>query len=250
MGSIISLIILIVALVCLVVQIIIIIRFMKQRNGYKEKEALIEKYLKEQNEHYEYLVKRECETRRFREDMSKHVRKLSELLAKKQYEEFDKYLDTVDMELHSFGNMVTVNNGIVDAILNRYYAQAKDCGVTMTVKGRMPDECYIDAYDLCCVFTNVISNALEAALDSAEKVMTIDCRYTPKNIIIVARNSYKGKRSVENGKIKTRKSDMNYHGLGMENIRDSVAKYNGTVDIEVRGHEFIMTVLMAYGKES
>lgn len=249
MGSSISLIIFVIALICLIIQIIVLVRLAKERNGYREKETLTEKYLKEQNEHYEYLAKRECETRRFREDMSNHMRRLSELLSKEQYEEFDRYLDKLDMELHSFSNVVTVNNGIVDAILNRYYAQAKECGVTMTVKGRMPDECYIDTYDLCCIFTNVISNALEAALDSDEKVMSIDCRYTPKNIIIVARNSYKGKRSVENGKIKTRKSDMSYHGLGMENIRDSVAKYNGTVDIEVRGHEFIMTVLMAYGKE-
>ena len=44
-------------------------------------------------------------------------------------------------------------------------------GITMEVKGRFPEECAIDAYDLCTIFSNILSNALEAAVETEEKTI-------------------------------------------------------------------------------
>lgn len=220
----------------------VILLFM-QRNLYKEKKLVTEKYLNEQKNHYEYLENREKETKKFRHDLRSHMQMLSDFAKHGQYDKFDKYLEKIDIKIESLGNIITVQNGIVDAIINQYYSKAKQSGIEMVVKGRFPEDCVIDAYDLCTIFSNVLSNAFEAATEAIEKIITVDCRYTEKNIIIVVTNSFSDVGQFGDGKIKTHKEDVDYHGYGLENIKDSIEKYNGVLDIEVKGGKFILTIL-------
>ncbi len=220
----------------------VILLFM-QRNVYKEKKQITEKYLNEQKNHYEYLDKREKETKKFRHDLRNHMQMLSSFARNHQYDEFDKYLETIEMKIESFGNLVTVHNGIVDAVINQFYSKAIQNNIKMEVRGRFPEDCAIDAYDLCTIFSNVLSNALEAAIETDEKLVTVECRYTDKNIIVVVTNSF---TNDGNETIKTRKDDLDYHGYGLENTKDSVEKYHGVFDIETKDNLFILKILFNY----
>ena len=220
----------------------VILLFM-QRNVYKEKKQITEKYLNEQKNHYEYLDKREKETKKFRHDLRNHMQMLSNFARNHQYGEFDKYLETIEMKIESFGNLVTVHNGIVDAVINQFYSKAIQNNIKMEVRGRFPEDCAIDAYDLCTIFSNVLSNALEAAIETDEKLVTVECRYTDKNIIVVVTNSF---INDGNETIKTRKDDLDYHGYGLENTKDSVDKYHGVFDIETKDNLFILKILFNY----
>ena len=223
----------------------VILLFM-QRNVYKEKKQIIEKYLNEQQGHYEYLERREIETKKFRHDLRNHMQMLSNMAKDHQYDKFDRYLEKIDIKIESFGNIITVQNGIVDAIINQYYSKALQNNVKMEVKGRFPEDCAIDAYDLCTMFSNVLSNALEAATETEEKIITVDCRYTDKNIIVVVKNSFNNVGQFGNGQMITHKEDVDYHGYGLENIKDSIEKYNGVLDIDIKNDMFILTLLFNY----
>ena len=63
------------------------------------------------------------------------------------------------------------------------------------------------------------------------------------NIIIAVRNSYNSEKNNGSSQWKTRKEDTDYHGYGLENIRDSVDKYHGVFDIETKDNMFILTIL-------
>ena len=220
----------------------VILLFM-QRNVYKEKKQITEKYLNEQKNHYEYLDKREKETKKFRHDLRNHMQMLSNFARNHQYDDFDKYLETIEMKIESFGNIITVHNGIVDAVINQFYSKAIQNNIKMEVRGRFPEDCAIDAYDLCTIFSNVLSNALEAAIETDEKLVTVECRYTDKNIIVVVTNSF---INDGNETTKTRKDDLDYHGYGLENTKDSIEKYHGVFDIETKDNLFILKILFNY----
>lgn len=228
------------------IQLASVILLFTQRNVYKEKEELTDKYLNEQKSHYEYLENREKETKKFRHDLKSHMEMISSLAKECQYERMNAYLEQMNIRIDDFGNVVTVQNGIVDAIINQYYAKAQSCGVSMDVKGRFPVDCAIDAFDLCTIFSNVLSNALEAAKETEEKHILVECVYTEMSIMIIVSNSYKPDAINGGGKWKTRKADLDYHGYGLENIKDSVEKYKGGLDIETKDNIFSLRILFSY----
>lgn len=225
------------------IQLAAVILLFTQRNVYKEKEAITDKYLNEQKSHYEYLENREKETKKFRHDLRSHMEVISNMANNHEYERMNSYLEKIHMKIDTFGNIITVQNGIVDAIINQYYAKAEQSNVKMEVKGRFPADCMIDAYDLCTIFSNILSNAFEAAIETEEKFILVECRYTDTNIIIAVRNSYNSEKNNGSSQWKTRKEDTDYHGYGLENIRDSVDKYHGVFDIETKDNMFILTIL-------
>lgn len=225
------------------VQLASVILLFTQRNVYKEKKALTDKYLDDQKNHYEYLENREKDTKKFRHDLVNHMEMISNLAKTRQYDRIDAYLEQMHIKINDFGNLVTVHNGIVDAIINQYYAKAQECGVSMEVRGRFPVDCAIDAFDLCTIFSNVLSNALEAAKESDEKRISVECAYTDMSIMIIVTNSYKPEASNGSAPWRTRKSNSDYHGYGLENIKDSVKKYKGDLDIETEDNIFILRIL-------
>ena len=99
---------------------------------------------------------------------------ISNLAKNHEYDKIDEYIEQMHERIDTFGNLITVQNSIVDAIINQYYARAEQSGVTMEVKGRFPMDCNIDTYDLCTIFSNVLSNALEAALETDEKYVSME----------------------------------------------------------------------------
>lgn len=225
------------------IQLCAVILLSMQRNLYKEKKLLTEKYLNEQKNHYEYLEEREKETKKFRHDFRSHLELISNLAKHNEYAEIDKYLEKMHIKIEQLGNNVTVQNGIVDAIINQYYAKALQNDIKMEVKGRFPEHCDIDAYDICTIFSNVLSNAFEAASETKEKMMSVECRYTDRNLIIVVKNSFDNAGQNGNALLKTRKGNVDYHGYGLENMKESVTRYNGIFNIETEDNLFTLTIV-------
>lgn len=231
------------AIIGMFIQLAAVILFFAQRNLYKEKEIIADKYLNEQISHYEYLENREKETKKFRHDLRSHMETISSLANQHEYERMNSYLEQMNMRIESFRNMVTVHNGIVDAIMNQYYAKALENGIKMQVKGRLPADLNIDAFDLCTIFSNLLSNAYEAAIKTEEKYISMECRFNDKNIIIAVKNSYDAAGQTEGMGWTTSKEDTDYHGYGLENIRDSVKKYNGVFDIDTQDNYFLLMIM-------
>lgn len=224
------------------VQLGAVILLKVSNNISREKELEAKIYLKEQQQYYEYLERRERNTKKFRHDVRNHLELLTEFIAKKQYKEVDEYLERINIKIDELGNAISLGNGIAEAIVNKYYYQALNLGINMKVSGAFPTECRIDAFDLCTIFSNILSNALEAASESEKKMVYLDCRYNDKNIIINIRNTYKDQGQFKDNYFVTTKSNREYHGFGLENVKECIERNNGLIDIEVEKEEFIETI--------
>ena len=162
----------------------------------------------------------------------------------KNSEEYDKYLGEVTERVGRLRKKISVYNDVVDAILYKFYDIAEKNNIKFTVTGHMPQTCNIETYDLCSLFYNLLSNAVEASQKSDKKEIEVDLSYVDEDIIIKIKNYYNGKLKTKDGEVITEKSDKNLHGWGMQNAKDSENKYNGVMDIEIDNNIFSVTVLL------
>lgn len=233
----------------ILIQIVLLINALITRNVYKENETLAKKYLDNQNDHYHYLEKREVETKKFRHDIRNHLLILENLFAKKDYEGAEQYLSTLNDKVNAFGNHISVNNGIADAILNKYYDEALEKGIELKVTGHFPMVCHISAYDICTVLSNLLSNAILAEEQAEKDVVSLVIRYTEEEVLLVIENDYKHELKMENDVLKTTKAESLGHGYGLINVREVVEKNGGSISISTENYKFKAMLVMKNGNK-
>ena len=225
------------------IEIAMVMMLAVSRIDYKERNEFNQRFLEEQKNHYKYLEERERETKLFRHDIRNHLNCIVEGWREEKYDEVGNYIEHLCGCIEKFGNTITVNNGIVDAILNRYYSEAKEKDILMNINGQIPENCMIEAYDLCTIFSNLLSNAIEAAEKSKDRCIEVKCGYKDDKIVLSVENDYDGKVNMKNGRYITNKKNDNYHGYGLINVNRSVEKYSGSINIQT-GDRFTVNVLL------
>lgn len=211
------------------------------REVYKERDLLNQKYLKLQESHYKYLEQRETATKKFRHDMRNHIYILQHLLEQGKQEEAKQYAGEMEQHFNAMGTPISVNHGIVDAILNKYAAECEEKNIALSVKGYMPQECRISSFDLCVIFSNLLSNAIEATENCVEKKICLELRHEEGDFMLCIKNTYDGKLIEKDGSIQTRKQDKEMHGYGLANVKECVARNQGHMYIKTQ-EEFVVSI--------
>lgn len=228
----------------LLIQLVLLINTLVTRNVHKENEKLAKQFLEKQNEHYQYLEKREYETKKFRHDIKNHLILLENFMSTKKFEEAQEYLSTINEKVSSFSNQISVNNGIADAILNRFYTEAKEKGITLKVSGHFPMECYITAYDICTILSNLLSNAILAETETEGNEVLMNIKYTDNKVLLTVENDYANELNEVDGVFKTTKQDSLGHGYGLSNVKECVEKNGGYLSISTENHRFKVMIMM------
>lgn len=227
------------------IQIGLMIALIISRNVYREKEYLAAKYLEEQKIHYEYLENRERLTKKFRHDIKNHLIIVNDLMHKQEYEKCKSYMQEIGERVDGFSYKISVNNGIADAIVNKFYMEAKQKGIELQVKGHLPNPCYLSAFDLCTILSNLLSNAVEAEHEAEGSMIHLQLRYTETEIMLAIENDYRQKLNQENGAFFTTKEDKLNHGFGLENVKECVRKNHGHFSINTKNQIFRVLVCLA-----
>lgn len=238
----------ILSVIFMFIQIGLMIALIISRNVYREKEYLAAKYLEDQKLHYEYLENRERETKKFRHDIKSHLLIVNDLIHKKQYEACEAYLQETNARIDQFSYKISVNNGIADAIVNKFYVEAKQKRIRLQVKGHLPNPCYLSGFDICTILSNLLSNAIEAEYAAGGKCVNVEFRYTDSEIMLVVENDYKQDLEHSNGVFFTTKEDKVNHGFGLENVKECVRKNDGQITINTDDHIFKVLVCVENGE--
>lgn len=235
-------------LIGFIVQMAFVLVLGASNNWHRKNEELKEHYINLQREHYQLLEYKNQEIRKIRHDMRAHLYVMKQYTEQKLWDQLNDYINTIYGKLDSSHSVRSVYNETVDAVLNYYGEKFRDNGCTFRLSGRMPEVCYIDAYDLCTIFSNILSNAFEAVEKVETKWVELSIGFDDENIYISEKNIYNGMYRMDRGKIVTSKKDKQAHGLGLDNIRDSVSKYHGTLNYELLKDEFVLEIIMENGE--
>lgn len=100
--------------------------------------------------------------------------------------------------------------------------------------------------ELGVILGNLLDNAIEAAADCEEGRRYIQLKLCTVNCMFFLRISNSSIRipEVKNGKFETSKNDSSMHGLGIENVKRIVKKYDGTIDFRYDDEYFEIDILI------
>lgn len=232
------------------VQLGLLIELYFSRNAYRTQQAMAKRYLEEQVAHYQYLSEREQNTRRFRHDFKSHMAMAKQLYLDGKQEEFETYFREMTERIATFGNRVTVNNDIADAIINRYYDEAEQNGIMMEVEGHFPGVCYISAYDLCTVLSNLLGNAIDAEKEAGGKTIYCGVRYDETQIFIVVKNDYINTIKQTDNRFLSTKGGLQHQGFGIVNVNEVVRKNKGHVVYDTKNSRFVVRLSLCNMEQS
>ena len=162
------------------------------------------------------------------------------------YEELKNYIKNISGHLSTELDYIKTNNVIVDAILNSKYRETLEKGIMFIFQLNDLSTLGIEDEDIVVILSNLLSNAIEACEKySGKKVIKLKFIKDGDNIIISVKNTYNGKLEIRDGEIQSSKlTDIDEHGIGINNIIDVIEKYQGSYTIQNDKEEFYFSIML------
>lgn len=192
-------------------------------------------------EQYIMILRQSCDAqaeqirrlRSLRHDMQAHLVVLQFYLQEKEYEKASEYLRQIrEVQDNARGRVIDVGNAMLNAVLTERWERCAD-DIVISYRGDLPEKVQICDYDLCVIFSNLFSNAIEACerLQKKEKEVEIQIFSKENGWGLSMKNPIEEVLDKENfGKVST-KSDREAHGFGMRHIAEAVGRNQGEMEI-------------------
>lgn len=179
--------------------------------------------------------------RKIRHDMRNHIIVLYSLVKNQKYDEFFSYVEQLNSNhALALSTILITNIPAMDIIIDNKIREAKNLGIKVELKIHIPYDIRVDEFDLVTIIGNVLDNAIHAAskLEVYDKYILFSIKLINDNVIIIdVHNTYENKN--KGGKIR--------FGLGLENVRETVNKYNGFMHISNEDKLFKLRVIIYNG---
>ncbi len=225
--------------------IVLFITYIKNTNQRLQQLLITEKQLKEaQKQYYSALLQREEETRKNRHDWNNHLICLAELAQKENADSTKQYIDTLmKQNAHLKDKQYDVGNDVLNAILCRHLSELDD-DISVKIVGKCRNDINIDEVDLCVIVSNLVQNAVEylrdSSIESKELSLSIEEGSVYKRISVI--NSVD--KNVSERTLKTTaKSDKRNHGIGLRNVRETIERNGGKLEINIHKGMFRADVI-------
>lgn len=228
----------------------ILIVYMKHANQKEQKRQMeLRNDLLENN--YRQLYAEQKQLERTAHDFKNHVNVLEKYLKEECYSEAIDYISALKAPLETIYQRNWSGSRMLDTILNNKFAEADQQGIRLypeiEVTGCIP----LTEYDLCVVLSNLLDNAIEACryVEEGEKELYVSVKTVNQFFLIKIVNSIGNEPKQENGVYVTTKKDPQKHGIGLESVRASLEKYQGTLALEHTEEKFTAVVSIWCGEQ-
>lgn len=136
-------------------------------------------------------------------------------------------------------------NILIDGILNLKLQESERKGIKTELELNVPGKVNITSLDMSVILGNLLDNAINAATKApVEKRITTIIKYKKSRLIIQVSNSYNGQLNYKGNDLATTDTDKENHGIGIKNIKSTLDKYNGEMELEHTENTFTVTLFM------
>ncbi len=198
------------------------------------------------------MQKSVAEVKAVRHDIKLHLATINGYAQEIHANKITKYVDFLLGEIDSSRVYSDTGNIAFDSILNFKLQNIQGDKIKLDLNLLIPEELAIDSADISTILGNLLDNALTAISNIKEKWLKIDIEYSRKTLFIQVKNSFDGILAyTENSKkekrtLTSRKTESD-HGFGLKNIKKSVEKYNGQMDVTHEGNLFSVAIVLYEG---
>ncbi|MCR8745579.1 sensor histidine kinase [Romboutsia lituseburensis] len=205
-------------------------------NLYKQQSELQYKY-------YDNLEKKYQGSRKLAHDIRNHLYTIEELYKINDTNSAKEYTNDIHKMLNELNQRYYTSNKVLNIILNDKFDYIKEKDIDIICRIGDVDLSFIRDIDITTIFANLLDNAIEATLEIDKNAyIKLDINKFNELLVINISNSIINKPIYKNKKFKSTKE--NHNGLGIENIKKSLEKYDGTMMIDYKEDEFKVNIVI------
>lgn len=216
------------------------------RKKYQAESRLKDEYLEITREYVRVVRDNAKETRKVRHDLQAHISSLTYYMEHQEYQKAKQYLSALqEHTMQAIRGVVTVNHEIVDAMLLEAQFKGESYQIAWEIEGILPAGLPIGDYDLCTIFSNLLSNSIEACvkLPAGKRCIHLEIRQWENHLVIELTNPIQEGMALEHLGSVTSKRDAKNHGYGIANVREAVERNHGELFFEIQGGVFMARIL-------
>lgn len=220
----------IVSIIILNIFITNIFESISKNNELKNELQLYEQQTKIQYEYYERVENKYKNSRKIVHDVKNHLQTIEELYKINEYEKAKKYTEDIYKIFDKFMQKYYTTNKVLNIIINDKVQRAEKFNVSLNCKIGDIDLDFIKDIDITTIFSNILDNAIEGAKDILEnKDISLKVDSFNDFIVINIVNGLNDMPIKDNDKFKS--SKKNHRGIGLQNVRRTLEKYEGNMRI-------------------
>ena len=170
------------------------------------------------------------------------------LLERQDYKRAEEFFGEMSMRANPTFLHVNSGNRLVDDIVNLELSRATAAGVDVDSRIAVPPELPFEEIDLASVIMNLMDNAIEACADvpAGRKCVRLALLADQGSLIVnVSNPAAAAPTVVEDGRLRTTKTDADLHGYGTGIVRKIAEKYDGVADFSYADGVFTAKVMLA-----
>ena len=199
-----------------------------------------------QKSYYEEIEKNQQTVRKLRHDMKNHLNIIGMLIADEKTPEAKNYLAELNQEFAVTAKSYC-SNEVVNAVLNSKEQSAAEAQIRCEFQIDLTEDPQMEDIDLCALLSNTLDNAIEACRkipEASERFLSVKARCQKGFFSYKVVNSKANEVTEENGCFVTSKKDAGLHGIGLKNVKQIAAKYEGYVEVSYDEHSFTVVVMI------
>jgi hypothetical protein len=211
----------------------------------KNKYNILERQIESQVMQYEAMEFSNKNIRKIKHDMNNHLLCIQSLI-NNESSEASNYVSTLYKTLNNHVKELDTGNYIIDSLLNAKIAMAEVCGIKVNKRIQIPIGLKIDDVDSCILLGNALDNAIEACnrISDGNKEIKISFIKNQNALIFVIKNTTDGKLKRNGQLFYSSKRSPETIGIGLENIYNTVRKYNGIVSVKHENNIFELSFML------
>lgn len=219
-----------------------LIRSMEEKSEnqlLKQQNVFYEKQFNTMKSHFD-------ETREIRHDLNNHLIVIESMVKENNIDLLNNYIEEIRENFAIDKTFISSGNIIVDSILNFKLMEADKYGIEYSVEIVIPHTLPIEPFHMTIILGNLMDNAINALkdLEPFNRKMSIIIKLDRGVFLINIKNKFNGELYYKDGLLLTSQKDKDRHGFGLKNVKNTVDKYSGILDIEHTDNEFMTTIMI------
>lgn len=189
--------------------------------------------------YYQGLRQQERQVRTLRHDLRNHLTVVRGRLEQGDTAGALSYLEELSGSPALSGTRRICENETANAVLTAKSEAMRQAGLTPDFAVSLPEALPLSDTDLAALLGNALDNAMEAAVRTEDKTVTVRCRVQKGLFMLRVDNALAGPLAAD---LPTTKADKTAHGLGLPGMREIAGRCGGTLEAGARNGRFQLLV--------
>lgn len=219
----------------------------RKRSGYYRKLSV--EYRKQFESEYQFFKNYKAsqeDTIRFRHDWKNHILLIRQMLANGEYNEAETYFTKLSEKTPEGNTFITSGCELADMMIAIKSEQMEQLNITFHFNGNLKALNQLEQVDCCILLSNLLDNAIEAneKIDH-NRYITLLSHHTGTLLYLEIKNPSPENLRIENNRVISSKKTDNPCGIGLENVKAIIKKYDGECNFFTENGEYIFQLLIA-----